>query len=261
MVKTTRCLVLSITLGLTSAAVRADAIVNSSLSLVQMQIIPAQGSLLILSGVTASTFAQALDSLGGLDQQFSSVTDAATSISASTALGNASASASATALTGSVTANIDFPNAGAFASTEGQSVLSGTFEITGTTGSVSVDFTAFLSLSLLLQTTGLGESAVSEASFTLTLPDIGPNPVLSFDNLPSIGSDQTLNQTLSPTLTQSLMVPADTPESFTIALDTDPTASSTTPEPPSLLLAALGMSCLAGFRARRRARARVPASE
>jgi hypothetical protein len=130
---------------------------------------------------------------------------------------------------------MNFSNSGAFASTEGQSVLSGMFEITGATGSVSVDFTAFLALSLYLQTTGSGQSAVSEASFTLTLPDISSNPVLSFDNLPSIGPNQTLNQSMNPTPTTSLTVPAGTELSYYIALDMDPTGvSSAIPEPGKL---------------------------
>jgi hypothetical protein len=69
MVKRTQCLVLSLALGLASAAVRADVIVNSSLSLTHLQITPSTGTLSILPGVNVSTFAQALDSFGGLDQE------------------------------------------------------------------------------------------------------------------------------------------------------------------------------------------------
>ena len=63
-------------------------IVNTQLGLTELQIAPTTGTLEILSPVTAFTFAQALDSLGGSDAQSNSVQDSATSANAeSTSIG------------------------------------------------------------------------------------------------------------------------------------------------------------------------------
>src|ERR1700693_2116243 len=145
----------------------ADVIVNTKLGLTELQIVPTTGTLEILSPVTAFTFAQALDSLGGSDAQSNSVQDSATSANAATTLASASGAASATALTGNVTANVNLPansvtanvnlpaNFDGFANSAGQSSLSGMFEInSATTNPINVTFNAFLSVSQFMQTTG-----------------------------------------------------------------------------------------------------------
>lgn len=92
-------------LGIVSLPAWASAVVNTSLSLTVFQIVLASGTVTILSPVNSLIFAQAQDSLGGLDQNFNSVNDMPTSTSAATSPANASAAASAADLTGSATAN------------------------------------------------------------------------------------------------------------------------------------------------------------
>jgi hypothetical protein len=235
-----RFLFLCVTLGLGPTAVRADSvIVNTSLGLTELQILPGTGTLNVFS-VTASTFAQALDSLGGFSQS------SANPASAATTLANASGAASTSALTGSVTANIDLPdNFNGFASSEGDSVLSGMLEITSTTTSpINVAFNAFLTGNQLLETTGAGQFATSENTFTLSLT--GPtssNTILSYDNLLPIGPGSSLIAPYSSTLSTSLSLNPNTDYSFVASLDAESYGVSVTPEPSSLGLAL----ALAGF--------------
>jgi hypothetical protein len=242
---------ISIVLGIVSAPAWASAVVNASLNLTSFQILPAAGTAIILPGTSVLVFAQAQDSLGGFDQHFNTATDASASTSASTALANASATASALPLSGLVTANLNVPDINAFASSEGQDTLSGTFEITGLTSSVNVTFNAYLLVSQFLMTNADGQSASSEAIFTLTVPNVQSSPVLSFVNPLTIGTNQTISYTASPILTNSLIVPPNTPESFTLFLDMESSGVSMVPEPSSLLLTAAGVLALVGRRFRR----------
>jgi hypothetical protein len=229
----------------------ADVLVNTQLNLTELQISPTTGTLEILSPVTAFTFAQALDSLGGFDAQSNSVNDSATSVNAATTLASASGAASAPALTGSVTANVSLPdNFNGFGNSAGQSSLSGRFEITGATNPVNVTFNAFLSISQFMQTTGAGQSATSETIFTLLLPDLSPNPVLGYDNPLAIGPDQVMSydaSPTSPTLTTSMSLQPNTPYSFYAELDAESNGVST-PEPSSvgLVLTAVGLLAVLG---------------
>jgi hypothetical protein len=230
----------------------ADVIVNTKLGLTELQIVPTTGTLEILSPVTAFTFAQALDSLGGSDAQSNSVQDSGTSANAATTLASASGAASATALTGNVTANVNLPdNFDGFANSAGQSSLSGMFEINSTTTNpVSVTFNAFLSVSQFMQTTGAGQSATSETIFTLLLPDLSPNPALGFDNPLAIGPDDVLSYDASPTLTTSMSLQPNTPYSFYAELDAESNGVSGVPEPSSvwLLFTAFGLAVVLGHK-------------
>jgi hypothetical protein len=235
-----------------SAPAWATAVVNTSLDLTSFQILPASGTLNILSPVTAFVFAQALDSTGASDQNTNSVNDAATSVSALTSLANATATASALTLTGSVTANGNVPNGlTAFSTSEGEALLSGMFEITGVTGPVSVNIIAALSINQLVMTSGNGQAAASETTLTLTLPDISSSPILSFDNPLSIGAGGSMNSVASPTLTTTVVLPSNTPLSFDLALDGEyPNGVNIVPEPSSLLLTAAGVLAVIGRRLR-----------
>jgi hypothetical protein len=65
---------------------RGDSIVNTSLSLTQLQILPASGTLDILSGFNTTAFTSVCDSLGGSAQQFDSEFDTTASASSATTL-------------------------------------------------------------------------------------------------------------------------------------------------------------------------------
>jgi hypothetical protein len=203
------------------------------LGLTELQILPSTGTPDVFS-VTATTFAQALDSSGGFSQSDDNPASAATT------LANASGAASTSALTGSVTANIDLPdNFNGFASSEGDSVLSGMFDITGAaTNPVNVTFNAFLTGSQLLETTGAGQYATSEIIFTLLLT--GPstsNTILAYDNLLPIGPGSSLIVPYGSTLSASMSLNPNTDYSFVASLDAESYGVSVIPEPSPVGLA------------------------
>ena len=240
-------LCLGVVLCLASAAAWADSVtVNTSLGLTDGAIFPATGTLNFLS-LTTSTFAQALDSSGDSDSQSSP-----TSATAATTLASASGTASGSTGTGSVAANIGLPNSfTGFASSAGDSVLSGAFEITGSTNPVSVDFSVYFSGSQYLETSGNGQFASSEVIFSLRLPDYSSTPILFSDSLLTTGPNSVLSSGAISPLTTSIYLFPNTDYSFAASLDAEsggstipPTPTQTpTPEPSPivLLLTAAGL--------------------
>ena len=238
------------------AAAWADLIVTTAISLNQLQILPANGSLVFLPGVLASAAAQAQDSLGGNDAQSNTVIDDATSASAMTALANANAAASAMALTGSAASGVNIPQITAFASSGANGApfgsLFGQFEIVGATGPVSVKLKALLDYTQSLSTTGGGVSASSEAIFSLLLPDINGSPVLFFDNLLIIGPNDSMSTLGTPTLSASMLLDPNTPYYFIAEVDSESSGLSQVPEPSSLDLLLTGFVFSALLFARRK---------
>jgi hypothetical protein len=241
MSSTTTYVVLAFALCLDPAAVRADVIVTSGLSLSGLKFLPASGSLLVLPGVLATASAQAQDSLGGADAQSNTVIDAATSASAVTALANANAATSALALTASAASGVHIPQITAFASSGANGdpfgSLFGQFEIVGTTGPVSVQLKALLDYSQSLSTTGYGLSAFSEVIFSLLLPDLSGDPSLFFDSPLTIGPNDFAATAGSPVLSTFVTLQPDTPYLFIAGLDAESSGLGQVPEPSSLILA------------------------
>ena len=128
--------------------------------------------------------------------------------------------------------------------------LSGTFEITDTTGManpVNVLFSAALSYSQNLVTDAFGQQAYSEVIFQLSLPDVGAVPFLFLDNPLTIGPSTTLAAAGTPTLSSStsrLGLLTNTPYSIYIEADAESSGINTSPEPSSLLLMAAGLLAL-----------------
>lgn len=217
------------------ASLRADVIVSTSLSLSELQISPSSGSLQILSPLIASAFAQAQDSLGGLDQHFNSVGDGTTSASALTLLATASGAASAPLLDANGSSGINISAIGAAASSVGRGSLSGSFEIIGTAAPVTVQFRAMLQTDQSLSTPVTGQSATSEVIFNLDLPDLPNQPLLFFDNPLQIGPNDSISSMTSPTLTASVVLDPNTPYSLITEVDAESSGLNTVPEPSSLL--------------------------
>jgi hypothetical protein len=217
-------------------SLRADVIVSTSLSLTGLQISPSSGTLQILSPLTASAFAQAQDSLGGLDQQFNSVDDGTTSASALTLLASASGAASAPLLHANAGSGVNISGLEAAASSVGRGSLQGSFEITGATAPVNVQFQAMLQGDQSLSTPGTGQSATSEVIFTLILPDLPNQPLLFFDNPLTIGANDSGSNTTSPTLTASVTLQPNTEYSLITEVDAESSGQNAIPEPSSLLL-------------------------
>lgn len=243
-------LVFGVALVFSPAAVRASVLVNTSLSLTQLQILPSFGSVLILPPFTASANAQAQDDLSAPKSQFNQVNGGATSATAATALASASAAASSlslASLSASAASGVNIPGVTAFASSTGQGGLGGDFGGTGlfeivsaSTTSVSVTFNAKLSGSQSLTTNAFGQSATSEIIFNLLLPDIG-SVVFFLDNPLSIGPSASLVAPLSTTLTNSVTLQTNTDYTLIAEVDAESSGLNTIPEPSSLFLIAFGL--------------------
>lgn len=240
MSSTTTSVALAFALCLYPAAVRADVIVSTGISLNNLQILPATGSLVVLPGVLASASAQAQDSLGGNDAHSNTVIDDATSANAVTALANANAAASAMALTASAVSGVTIPQITAFASSGANGApfgsLFGQFEIVGTTGPVSVQLKALLDYTQSLSTTGGGISASSEVIFNVLLPDVNGSPVLFFDNLLTIGPHDSMSTMGTPALSAFVTLDPGTTYNFIAEVDSESSGLSQVPEPSSLFL-------------------------
>jgi hypothetical protein len=224
-------LIASAAFALNPALVHADVVVSTSLSLTDLQIQPASGSVQFISPWTASVFAQAQDSLGGLDAHSDSVVDSATATSAATSLANATGAASFTSMNGTATSGVNIPNIAASASSVGQGQLSGVFEIVGTTGTVSVQFSAPLVIDQSLTTSVEGLSASSEVVLNVSSPDINSgNPLLFFDNPITIGPNASKAFNASPTLTDTETLVAGQKYLVTVGVDAESSGLSALPE-------------------------------
>ena len=253
MSRLTRCLALYFALTSYAAILRAGVIVSTSLSLTSFQILHSAGSVLFIPPTTASAFTQVFDRLGGFDQQFNTIDDGSTSASAATALAHAMATASAFALTASAASGVNIPEVTAGAGTVPGSPfgsLQGFFQIVGATSPVPVQLKALLAASQSLATTGSGQSADSEVTFSLLLPDISDTPVLFMDNLLHIGPNDSRSASSTPTLTDLITLMPNTPYFWIAQTDSESSGTNTIPEPESFLLGSAGLVLFAFWVAR-----------
>jgi MYXO-CTERM domain-containing protein len=239
-------------------ALDAEVIVSTSLSLTNLQITPDSGSAEILGGVVASANAQVLaDPFGNTPFDIESTVDGATSANAATAYANASATASAPVLTASALSGVNLPGLDGFASTDGNSELSGYFQFSngGLSDPVNVSFSAALALDQSLMTDLAGNSAYSEANFQFILPDDDANgnfigTLLALDNPISIGPDSSVDAISSPTLSNSALLTPDTPYYFFLELDSESQGVDSTPEPSTIWLGVAGLAAFVLWRRR-----------
>jgi hypothetical protein len=246
---------------LLSVTAQAGVISSSMISLSQLQIVPATGTLQVQSPLTASAFGQAQDSLGGSDQHFNTVDDSATSASGNTALASGNGAASAPSRTASAASAVNI-SVDASASATGQGGLgpafgsgSGMFQIQNATNtSVSVAFSALLNINQFLQTDSQGVFAFSEVIFQLVLPDLPDQPLLFFDNPITIGPSATSSFTSSPTLTNTVTLQTNTLYTLIALVDAESSGLNSVPEPSLMLLDGLGAGILCAYFGRRRKR-------
>jgi RHS repeat-associated protein len=238
--------------------VRANVLVVSQLSLSQFTISPSAGSIqfvspeisppgCVLSSFCATAFAQAQDSLGGLQQQFNVGDNSSASASALTLLANANAAASAPLQIGSVSDGVTIGNLTASASSTAQATLYATFEVIGTSNPVTLSFNAMLDGQQTLSTDSDGVFANSEVIFSAQL-DNGDIPVF-FDSPLSIGPSASVVNPITTTLTgNSSMIQPDTNVSIVVQLDAESSGLNivSAPEPSTWLavLVALGAGVL-----------------
>jgi hypothetical protein len=237
---------LGITLFCFPVALPADVDVTSLMTLTGLQFLAPGGyTLSFPGGVLATASASAQDSLGGNDANFDFVSNGSTSVSAVTALANAMADADSSSLpmlTGRAQSGVHIPDGTiAFASSSANGnpfgSLSGSFEIDGPAGTISVMLEAMLQYSQSLRTIDGGQFATSDVNFNLLLPGISPNPFLPFENLLIIGPNSMAAQSSMPTLMDTVMLQANTPYSFVAGVDAE-SSGFNVPEPSSLILTA-----------------------
>lgn len=209
----------------------ATAIANSSMQLQSLTITPASGS--VMFSPTAQSFAQAQNSLGQLVSNFGS---GASAISSATVIwANADGAADSSSQTASSSASVDiFPNVTGAASSVGRGALFDTaFSITGTSGPVSVQFSAILPFAQSLMTDVYGVQATSEVIFDLTVNGSG---VLFLDSPLVIGSSTSVATSGSPTLTNSMILTAGQTYDLYVEVDAESSGINLTPEPATLSL-------------------------
>jgi hypothetical protein len=239
-----------------SPALFADVTVSTSVSLTSLEILPASGTLQLITPWPASVFAQASDSLGGDDTELDIVLGAATSVNASTTLASASGTSSALAVTSNGSSGVLIPNIDGSASSVGVGQLAGLFEITGVDSAVNVQISAVLSVNQTLVTEGGGQSATSEAIFDLEMPDLG-GTILLFDNPLSIGANGSAAFSSSPTLTQTVTLQPNTPYAFIAGAEAESSGLNAVPEPSFFFLGVAGLLLFAAV-GRRAAKATLP---
>lgn len=236
---------------------RADVMVSTSVSLTQLTITPETGLLefiqplnsppgCVSASLCATSFVQALDSLGGFDQNYVVADNSTASATAVTALANATGTASALSRTASAASGVHISGIEASASSAAfgsPASLVGTFEVTTAT---VVNILATIATDQTLLTDFFGVSAFSEAIFSIQL-DNGDIPVF-FDNPLTIGPSSSLSAPQNMTLTgaTSILQPGT---AYSLFIQTDAESSgvnSQVPEPPAsfLLLTALGLLSL-----------------
>ena len=245
---------------------RADVQASASIALADVFATTNGGTVEVadLSGFNLM-FVQALDSTGGFSQNSAPIVPLFNQISASTPFAAATDLVDLGIPIFSASASVNLPNQfNGFASSEAQITGSGTFEVTGT-APVSATFMVanpasspgLGGVSQSLFTNGTGVSASSEAIFTLTIPLLQTAPVLAFDNLLTIGPNQSQSFSSSSaltSLTNTLLLQPNTVYNYNVALDVE-TSGVSTPEPASIALAltAIGLSVIFARRLRRRA--------
>lgn len=208
----------------------ATAIANSSSQLQSLTISPASGS--IMFSPTAQSFVQAQNSLGELVSNFDN--GATANSSAVVTWATSSGAADTIVQRASSSANVNIPNVTGSASSVGRGALFDTaFSIAGTSGPVSVQFSATFPFAQSLMTDIYGVQASSEVILNLS---IDGQTVLFFDSPLVIGPSTSLDTTGFPTLTNSMTLTAGQTYDLFLEIDSESSGINVTPEPASLLL-------------------------
>ena len=226
----TLCFVVMLLALIVAPPASATAIANTSIQLSSLSITPASGS--IMFSPTAQSFAQAQNSLGELVSNFNSGTTA--NSSASVTWANGSGSADSGSQTASASANVSIPNVTRAANSVGRgSLFDLAFSVTGTSGPVSVQFSAMFPYAQSLMTDIYGVQATSEVILNLS---IDGQTVLFFDSPFTIGPSTSLATSGSPTLTNSMTLTAGQTYDLYLEIDSESSGINATPEPTTLTL-------------------------
>ena len=255
---THKCVRILLLLGLflsASHSTYADALAISALNFSNLQITPTTGSVQFAGPWEAGAFAQASNSLGGLDVHFNSSTGGTATADAVVTFASAHGVANASGLVIACGANVNIPGClPRSASSAARGSLANSFTVTGGTGAVDVNISAMLDGMQHVLTDACGELAESEAIFTLDVADSFGNVVfsLSFNSLLSIGRRAELQSMISQAVAGTAHLQFNTEYSIFVETDTESRGiTSPTPEPSTMVLLLSGLSFVAGFMRKR----------
>lgn len=228
---------LMLLVALAPPPLHATAIATGSITITNLTITASTGTVVFGGPWTAQAFAQGQNSLCGCYSQFDSSNGGTAQADAMVMFAHGHALADAASLNMSASAATNVAGAGVMAANAtGQPNLFSTFFITGTSGPVSLTFSAMVDITQSLFTDAAGVSALSDASYSLSLD--GQN-VLFMNSFNQIGSSSSWSNTFSGTLTDTVILNPDQTYTLTSASDTDET-SHDTPEPATGLLTLFG---------------------
>lgn len=235
-------LTLTISLALTPS-VQATAMATGTITVTNLTVTPSSGTVVFGSPWTAQAFAQAQNSLCGCDSQFDSSIGGTAKADAMVMFAQGHALTDAAGLTLSASDAVNISNAGVMAANAiGQSTLFNTaFSITGGSGPVDVTFSALLNMAQFLFTDPNGVFARNDTSFQLS---IDGQTLLFMDLSNQIGSNATLSDGFSGSLSDTVMLNFDQTYTLFGTAEDDPSGYDT-PEPPSGSLLLLGAALLA----------------
>jgi hypothetical protein len=236
----------SLALSVAPASLNATAIATGSFSVANLTITPTSGTVTYGTPWTAQSFAQAQNSLCGCDSQFSSSVGGTAQADAMVMFAQGHALTDAAGLTLSASDAVNIVGGGVMAANAiGQGTLFNTsFSITGGTGPVDVTFSAMLDMSQFLLTDLSGVFANDQTSFQLSLDG---QTVLFMDLANSIGSNSSLSDSFSGTVSDTMTLNFNQNYAATAFAIDDPTGSSI-PEPPAGSLLLLGAAMVAAQR-------------
>ena len=215
----------------------ATAIATGSIQVTNFTISPASGTVVFGTLWTAQAFAQAQNSLCGCDSQFNSSLGGTAQADAAVMFAQGHSLADAAALNLSASAAVNITGGVMAASAVGQATIFNTmFSITGGSGPVDVTFSAMLDLTQSLFTDASGVSALSDASYALSLD--GQN-VLFMDSFNQIGPSSSWSNSLSGGLSDTITLNFGENYALYGSVETDQSGSNI-PEPPTGSLMLLG---------------------
>jgi hypothetical protein len=240
----------------------ASALADSNIGFSNLQITPASGTLQLLGNWAVDAFAQAQNSLG---EQLPDYQASGTGgpVSADAAVTWAADHGDATApvtpdlpVTGHASSLANVPGCPPnWASSQGSSSFANTLQVTGGSGSVSVDMSADISGLLHVFTDACGVRAETQLIFSLEifgLPDVGGGPqnplVLFSSQYLRVGPNSQISLPFGETLAGSATLEFDKAYGFLIQLDSE--SYAIVPEPATAALLLPGLAWLARRRLR-----------
>lgn len=225
-----------------SALAEADA--NAQITFTGLTISLASGTLQVPSSATPSWYSQTL--VNGQPVTGSSMVNA----SSYCTIGNVSVSNPYTLnFFGTANSAVDIPGQiPANAQGTGQANANGTFEITGGTGTVNVNFQVAFNGSLSDFTDNYGQSAFSQTTLSL---QVGGNTVLSDARSFNIATSQSANQPFNTTIQNTVTLNFNQEYSYELS-DGALTMAVNAPEPTTGMLLLGGLALLGIWRVKRR---------